>query len=95
MSELSMALPDELIDTLAERVADILEQRQALTTANGRDEWLRGAKQIAEAMGCPPSRVYDLSGRRETTGCPIRNDGSRLTAKRGELEAWLRNGGAR
>lgn len=92
MSELALTLPDELVEAVALRVVAILEER-GIATQDRANEWLRGADEIAEAFAWPRSRVYDLSSRREATGCPIVNDGARLTARRSELEAWLRNGG--
>ncbi|MEK6327489.1 MAG: hypothetical protein AABM66_08210 [Actinomycetota bacterium] len=84
---LSFDLTPELLETLAERVAEILAERQA---PNGGDGWLRGAGRIAGYLDCPPSRVYALASARRI---PVHRDGSNLIARQSELDAWVRAGG--
>jgi hypothetical protein len=81
---LSMTLPDELVDAIAERVASMLVDRR------DEDGWLRGAEKIASYIDAPRSRVFALSSARRI---PVHKDGSALVAKRSELDAWMQNGG--
>lgn len=83
---LALDLPDELLEALAERVADLLEQRGH--GAPAPDGWLRGAGSIA----APASRVYALSS---TGRIPTEHDGSALIARRSDLDAWIRSGGGK
>ncbi len=80
-------LPEEAIEAIAQRVAAILADREA--PADGG--WLRGASDIAAYLGCPRSRVYALTS---AGRIPVERDGSALIARRFELDAWLREGGA-
>ncbi|MEK6251254.1 MAG: hypothetical protein AABM43_04795 [Actinomycetota bacterium] len=85
---LTLDLPPELIDAIAERVAAILAERQGPTD----DGWLRGAEAIGDYIGAPRSRVYALASARRLA---VHHDGSALIARRSELDAWLRDGGGR
>ncbi|MEX2196835.1 MAG: hypothetical protein WD844_16290 [Thermoleophilaceae bacterium] len=85
---LSLALPDELIDVLAERVAERLADRQAPAD----DGWLRGAEKIAEYLDAPRSRVYALASCNPPR-IPVHRDGSALVGRKSELDAWVRTGG--
>lgn len=88
---LTLALPDELLEELAHRVADLLEQR-GHGAPPAVDGWLRGAEAIAEYIGAPASRVYGLSSAKRI---PVEHDGSALIARRSQLDAWLRDGGGK
>jgi excisionase family DNA binding protein len=83
---LAVALPEELIEAIAVRAAEIVanERRQS------DNRWLRGADRIARYLDCPRSRVYALVSARRI---PIHHDGSALIALRSELDRWLREGG--
>lgn len=83
-------LDDQALVTLADRLAPLLASRLGKST-NG-DGWLRGADAIAEHIGAPRSRVYALVSARRI---PVERDGSALIARKSELDAWLRNGGAK
>jgi hypothetical protein len=83
---LELELSDRQLAVLAELVAELLTERQ------GEDgDWLRGAEAIADHIGAKRDRVYALSS---AGRIPVERDGSALVAKRSELDAWLRNGGA-
>jgi hypothetical protein len=84
-----LELPPELVEQIAERVAEILAERTE--TGNG-DGWLRGAEQIAEYINCKPSRVYALSS---AGRIPVEHDGSALVARRSDLDSWVRGGGGK
>jgi type II secretory pathway component PulK len=89
MKGINLNVEDELIERIAERAAELIDQRQEETTGDG---WLRGADKIAAYIDAPRSRVYGLVSTRRI---PVHHDGSALIARRSELDAWLRNGGGR
>ncbi len=73
--------------SVAERViARLAEQADTPST------WLRGADAIAGHIGAPRSRVYALTSAKRI---PVIRDGSALVARREDLDAWLRSGGAK
>jgi hypothetical protein len=78
-------------DALIEAIVDEVERRvfERLAVA-GEGRWLRGAKAIADHIGCAPDRVFALSSAKRI---PIHRDGSALVAHTAELDAWLRDGG--
>ncbi len=88
--QLTLDLPPELIDAVAERVASILTERQGPT----EDDWLRGAAAIGAYIGAPRSRVYALATCKPSR-IPVHRDGKSLLARRSELDDWLRDGGGR
>jgi hypothetical protein len=98
-SALSVQLPVELLDAVAERVLErlsegVLERLAVRQSAeNGADGWLRGAHAIADYIGAPRSRVYALhsAGR---LPCVVK-DGSALLARRSDLDLWVRSGGGK
>lgn len=85
---LTLDLPPELIDVIAERAAAILVEREAPP----EDRWLRGAEQIAAYIGSTRSRVYALVSARRI---PVEHDGAAIVAKRSILDAWIKKGGDR
>jgi hypothetical protein len=90
MSDLALALPDELLDEIARRVADLITTRQP----TGPEAWL-SVDQAAEHLGYATNpqrgrrRIYDLTAARHTNGFPSHKDGSRLIFRASELDAWL------
>lgn len=58
-----MTIPDELLDQLAERAADILEAR--LARRAGKSKYVTPLEAAQEILGCKRQRVYELlrSGR--------------------------------
>jgi hypothetical protein len=83
---LALALPDDIVEAIAARAAEIVADRPAV----GEDGWLRGADRIAAYIDCPRSRVYALTSARRI---PVHHDGSALIARRSELDRWVRDGG--
>lgn len=86
----TIAVPDELIEAVAERVLERLSEReQGEATA---DSWLRGAGAIADYVGCSRSRIYQLVSARRV---PVHKDGASVVARRAELDDWIKKGGAK
>lgn len=86
-TQITLDLPPEAIEAIAQRVATILAERKAPV----EDGWLRGADAIASHIGAPRSRVYALTS---AGRIPVERDGSALIARRSELDEWVREGGA-
>ena len=87
---LAVELPDELVEALARRVAELLAERD-----QGAAGYLDGYLDVAgaaEFLACPPSRVYALTS---AGRLPVHRDGSRLLFDRQELRDYVANGGAR
>jgi len=89
VSGLQINLPSEALETLAERVADLLAERPRPAIEDG---WLRGADRIAGYIDAPSSRVYAVASARRI---PVERDGSSLIARRSDLDRWIRDGGGR
>jgi hypothetical protein len=85
MSDLTLSIPDELVERIAQRAAELM-------TDGSDDGWLRGADRIADYIGAPPSRIYALATCTPPR-IPVERDGSALVAKRSDLDRWMRNGG--
>jgi hypothetical protein len=88
---LSLAVPAELLEQIAQRAAELVVDRQ---NEGSEDGWVRGADAIASYIAAPPSRVYALAACKPAR-IPVHRDGSALIAKRSELDAWLRDGGGK
>ena len=87
MSELTLAIPDALVDAIAARVASLLSSDAAASS----EPWL-DVQGAAAHLACPSSRLYALVSQRRI---PHERDGSRLLFRASELDEWVRNGGAR
>jgi excisionase family DNA binding protein len=83
---LSVSLPPELVEIVAERAAELVEER-----SDARVEPWIGVREASAHLACPRSRIYALVSARRI---PHRKDGSRLLFRRSELDAWLAEGGA-
>lgn len=86
---LGLELSDQALDAIAERVASLLADRASGSRSDGGYLDVIGA---AEFLACPTSRVYALTS---AGRLPVHRDGSRLLFDRGELRAYIANGGAR
>ncbi len=84
---LSIDLPPELIDAIAERVAE----RLAADDQDNDDGYL-DVGGAAEFLSCPTSRIYSLTS---AGRLPHHKDGSRLLFAKGELRDYIANGGAK
>lgn len=83
---LTLDLPGELVERIAERAADLVAERQSSVS-----HWLT-VDEAAEYLRCPKSRIYSLVSARRI---PFVKDGSRTLFDRAELDTWLRNGGGK
>lgn len=80
---LSLQLPDEVLDAIAERTAEILAARNIASKAS---PYLNTAE-AAEYLRAKPHRIHDLVHRGEL---PVLKDGSRNLYRREDLDAVLR-----
>jgi hypothetical protein len=85
---LTLDLPPDVIEAIAERAAELLAERQPVAD----DGWLRGAEQIATYIDSTPSRIYALTSARRI---PVEHDGAAIVAKRSTLDTWIKEGGDR
>ncbi len=86
----NLALPDELLDGLAERVAAVV--LSALAAAGpASSPWLDVAG-AADYLCCKPKRLHDLVSQGRV---PHYREGGRLVFRRDELDEWITSGRAR
>jgi excisionase family DNA binding protein len=84
----SLAVPDELIDAIADEAA----RRVAAREDRQPESWV-SADRAASHLACSRQRIYDLVHARTVSGIPFRKDGPRLLFRLSELDAWLADGG--
>jgi len=77
----SVAFPNELVESIAERAVELLADRAGPTTAE-----LLTVDEAAELLRCKRQRIYDLVSQRRL---PCLKDGSRVLLRRTELLAYL------
>jgi excisionase family DNA binding protein len=82
----SIDLPDELLDRIAVKVAEILADE-----LEHKPDGFLDVPAAAEFLACKPSRLYALVSARRI---PHHRDGSRLLFDRAELRNYVHNGGA-
>lgn len=92
---LTLQLPDELLDDIARRAAQLVAER----TPIGPEPWVE-VDAAARHLGYPDAkrgrqRIYDLIRQRSGAANPIphRRDGRRLLFKLSELDKWVERGG--
>ncbi len=79
---LSLAVPAELVDLVAQRAAELVIAQLAAAD----DPWL-DVEGAARHLACKPRRIYDLVSQRRI---PAHKDGSRrLLFRRSELDSYL------
>jgi len=78
---LSLALPEQFVETIAERAAQLLAERRPQPTSE-----LLTVVEAAEFLRCGKQRIYDLVSQRRL---PHLKDGSRVLLRRTELLAYL------
>ncbi len=85
-SELRLDLPPDLIETIAQRAAELLVEQHPV---EGQSPFL-SVEEAAEYLRCKPKRVYDLCSQRRL---PFAKDGSRTLLRRADLDAYLESSG--
>jgi excisionase family DNA binding protein len=81
VSELTLNLPDELLEQIAQRAAELVAERRQ----PARSPWLN-TDQAADYIATKPSRVHDLVSLGKLTP---RRDGRRLLFRREDLDRYL------
>jgi excisionase family DNA binding protein len=79
LSRLEVELPQNFLEAVAERAAEIIEARKS--------HWLYGDKAAAEYLGWPTGRVTKLRQRGEL---PAYSSGQRYSFHTAELDAYVR-----
>ena len=85
-----LAVPDTLVEQIAERAADLLADRVA--NWQQADTGYLNVGGAAEFLSCSASRIYGLVSARRI---PFHKDGSRVLFDRGELRDYVAKGGAK
>jgi hypothetical protein len=76
-------LPAELIETVAQRAAELIAERDGPAP----EPWLT-VEQAAEHLAISTSQLYTLCAERGRNGLPLVKEGSRSYFKAGELDRW-------
>jgi excisionase family DNA binding protein len=79
---LSIGIPPEFVEAIAQRAAEIVLERQGATDAA---PYLT-VDEAASYLRCRPKRIYDLCSQRRL---PFVKDGSRTLLRRVDLDAYL------
>ena len=90
---LAIALPDDLIEQVAQRAAEIVLEHRDL----GAEPWLT-VEQAAAHLAVSSSQLYTLTARRHRNGLPVVKEGSRNYYRASDLDRWRRryvDGGSR
>ena len=85
MSNLSLTIPDELLEQVAARAAELLAERNG--NGNGSEPWLN-VEQAADHLNVSTSELYSKCSARRTNGFPVHKEGSRSYFKASELDRW-------
>lgn len=82
-----VTIPPELVEVIAQRAADIAEEREGNRAKLLDDQALLTPQEAADILRCKKQRVYELhhSGR-----LPGMKEGGRLLFRRGDLRRVLR-----
>ena len=83
--QLTVKVPDQMFEALADRVAEKLWQRRE----DDRDGFMK-VDGAADYLACPKSRIYSMVSTRRI---PHHRDGWRLLFDRSELREWVLRGG--
>lgn len=84
MSDLSLSFPDAVVDAIALRVVELLDERAALA-AQHPEPWI-DVDAAAAHIAKPRSRLYDLASQ---GALPHGRDGRSLLFRRSDLDAYL------
>jgi excisionase family DNA binding protein len=88
MSGIEISLPPEVVEQIAQRVAEILEERRSGEAAAPAQRWLT-IDQAAAHIGAKPQRIYDL---RSSGRLSRHADGRRALIDRVELDMLVQHG---
>lgn len=80
----ALPVPDDLVERIAERAADLVIERQREEPA---PRWLYGTKAAAEYLGWPVKRVNN-----KINDLPHHRNGGRLIFNTAELDRVVRDG---
>jgi predicted DNA-binding transcriptional regulator AlpA len=83
MSTLAFELPDELVEQIAQRAAELIAERQPTTA----EPWLN-VEQAAAHLAISTSQLYTLTSQRHRNGLPVTKEGSRSYFRASELDRW-------
>lgn len=89
-SALSIGLPDQVVDEIVERVADLVLERLQSQAEVEAAPFMNSA-QAAAYLGCSVKRLHKLTHLKRI---PFEKDGSRLLFRRVDLDDWVAKGGA-
>lgn len=81
---IALELPDELLEAVAKRAAEIVLER------GESDEWLT-SDQAAEYLKCGRRRIFNLVSEKRV---PVHREGVRLLFLKSELDEWIKSGRA-
>ncbi len=85
---MNIQLPDDLIEQIAEQIANKLTG--TLSQPTPPTPWLT-PDTAAQHLGCGKRRIYDLAA---ANRIPLHREGNRLLFHRDELDAWIVSGAA-
>ncbi len=88
MSDLSLTFPAAVVDAIALRVVELLDERAAL--AGGQPEPWISVEEAATYLGKPKSRLWDLAAQ---GAVPHGRDGRSVLFRRSDLDAYLQGAG--
>ena len=86
---LQVAIPDELIEQLAQRILQRIEQREAAVGQPPASPWLTFA-QACVYLGLSRNALYKLTAARAIP-CRKKQDGQGLRFHRDELDQWMQD----
>lgn len=88
MSDLSLTFPAAVVDAIALRVVELLDERAALA-AQQPEPWI-SVEEAAVHLGKPKSRLWDLAAQ---GALPHGRDGRSVLFRRSDLDAHLQGAG--
>jgi excisionase family DNA binding protein len=86
--QLQFAIPDQLVELLAQRILERLEQRQAASAPPAASPWLTFT-QACVYLGLSRNALYKLTAARAIP-CRKKQGGQGLRFHREELDQWMR-----
>src|SRR5438034_2565605 len=82
-TSLTVTLPPQFVEAVAQRVAALLEQAQPTEPVS---PWICGARAAADYLGCSEDRMKKLTA---AGAIPHRKQAGRVFYRRDELDDWL------